>query len=683
DTGDIPLYVRPGLSDATADDSGRVDLERYRLYGKRHFIPPPPVDSAKLAARDPNSFRNRLLNRAASGLWLIVPMIGWIVVLIIAWMICGQDGSSKRQKVIPWLELAAAGALMLCMTLIFKRGVGSGLEEVQKTSIMEAVGWWWRHGYSLGLWCAVAVALLVAACWTRIEDDGTNSKAVLQWRREVRRNKLVRTHAMLLVSVVVLTAVLAIAGYSHELVDVLFNGQDGAFLTYLKKIGGWGGLLAAIGSAIFTALKAAPTGGGDKASSSTPSTLSKTIFAVAPTLFVLAGAIAAAWAGQAMLSQLVLPTEQFNTRSEPLHYATFIGVILCFLFAWYEMKFSSKRTSRVMLIICVVMALVPLSAATAKLLLEHFTNDPNPGQTVDLLLSHARPSPLFAVLIVALDAIILTIRFLLRRVTEITGEGIRKKYNHHFVLTLSKNKRFHMHPGKIMALIIVIFALVTAFVYGMYGTKLGAFIHYQEDKAPDLAAYAAFGLVLCGIYVIWDIYFGSGANKRTIAVITANFIVLTVFIAIGFVTHNQEYQYLSSDGHGMFQLHLFGSYGVLGPELDRYITDIHGAFCLMTTFLACAVALGWTVDPNMLSIHAFYKARLTRAYMGASNQARQVQQKEIYEAVEGDDLPLTSLLNCQRGGPYHLINTTLNLVAGRDLATAQRSAANFILTRGY
>ena len=61
----------------------------------------------------------------------------------------------------------------------------------------------------------------------------------------------------------------------------------------------------------------------------------------------------------------------------------------------------------------------------------------------------------------------------------------------------------------------------------------------------------------------------------------------------------------------------------------------------------------------------------------------QLGNKEITESVEYDDLPLKALINCERGGPYHLINTTLNLSAGRDLATAQRSASSFVLTRKY
>ena len=91
--------------------------------------------------------------------------------------------------------------------------------------------------------------------------------------------------------------------------------------------------------------------------------------------------------------------------------------------------------------------------------------------------------------------------------------------------------------------------------------------------------------------------------------------------------------------------------------------------------VAAVVGLGWMSDPNGLSMHAFYKARLVRAYLGASNPDRRGEQ--VTDAVPGDDVPLRSLCNHDRGAPYHLVNTTLNLVASVDLATAQRSAANF------
>jgi hypothetical protein len=91
--------------------------------------------------------------------------------------------------------------------------------------------------------------------------------------------------------------------------------------------------------------------------------------------------------------------------------------------------------------------------------------------------------------------------------------------------------------------------------------------------------------------------------------------------------------------------------------------------------LAAVVGLGWLTDPNYLSLHTFYRSRLVRAYLGASNEARLT--SEITESVDGDDMELAGLSDGSRPAPYHLVNTTLNLVAGRDLATAQRSAAAF------
>src|SRR5207245_10038338 len=86
-------------------------------------------------------------------------------------------------------------------------------------------------------------------------------------------------------------------------------------------------------------------------------------------------------------------------------------------------------------------------------------------------------------------------------------------------------------------------------------------------------------------------------------------------------------------------------------------------------------------DPNVLSMHSFYKARLVRAYLGASNADRRGEQ--VTDAVPGDDVPLRALFNHDQAVPYPLVSTTLNLVASVDLATAQRSAASFVLSNYY
>ena len=103
------------------------------------------------------------------------------------------------------------------------------------------------------------------------------------------------------------------------------------------------------------------------------------------------------------------------------------------------------------------------------------------------------------------------------------------------------------------------------------------------------------------------------------------------------------------------------------------------ALLWIALLLGAVIALGWLADPNLLSMHGFYRARLTRAYLGASNAARK--NEEITDAAPGDDIRMTALWNHDAGAAYHLVNTTLSLVGGSDLAMSQRSAENFIMSR--
>jgi predicted acylesterase/phospholipase RssA len=122
---------------------------------------------------------------------------------------------------------------------------------------------------------------------------------------------------------------------------------------------------------------------------------------------------------------------------------------------------------------------------------------------------------------------------------------------------------------------------------------------------------------------------------------------------------------------------LGGAHLSRGANMDLAIVMLG----LLAVFVTWVVGLGWMADPNTISLHGFYKARLVRAYLGASNPRRE--QKEITESALGDDVLLCDLKNCDKGAPYHLVNTTLNLVGGHDLTTAQRSAASFVLSQRY
>lgn len=97
--------------------------------------------------------------------------------------------------------------------------------------------------------------------------------------------------------------------------------------------------------------------------------------------------------------------------------------------------------------------------------------------------------------------------------------------------------------------------------------------------------------------------------------------------------------------------------------------------------------LAWRVDINLFSLHHFYHNRLARCYLGASRKRRLPQAITGFDRL--DDLPMASLSRptmlddgprdiFQR--PFHLINTALNLVHGRQLAWQQRKAASFVFT---
>ena len=129
---------------------------------------------------------------------------------------------------------------------------------------------------------------------------------------------------------------------------------------------------------------------------------------------------------------------------------------------------------------------------------------------------------------------------------------------------------------------------------------------------------------------------------------------------------------------------------------------------LMAMFLitgALAWFVSWRVDLNEFSLHALYRNRLVRCYLGASNDRRAAHPFTGFDA--NDDLPLAPAEPVLRGlgivprvaqpgntaaqtppgpariRPYPLFNVALNLVGGKNLAWQQRKAASFIFSPEY
>jgi hypothetical protein len=93
-----------------------------------------------------------------------------------------------------------------------------------------------------------------------------------------------------------------------------------------------------------------------------------------------------------------------------------------------------------------------------------------------------------------------------------------------------------------------------------------------------------------------------------------------------------------------------------------------------------ALALSWRVDVNEFSLHHFYRNRLVRCYLGASNGKRTPQPFTGFDP--GDDLPLKSLA-IDYPGPYPILNAALNITRGEELGYATTKAKSFVFTPLY
>jgi hypothetical protein len=86
--------------------------------------------------------------------------------------------------------------------------------------------------------------------------------------------------------------------------------------------------------------------------------------------------------------------------------------------------------------------------------------------------------------------------------------------------------------------------------------------------------------------------------------------------------------------------------------------------------------MGWFVDINRFSLHASYRDRLIRSYLGAS-RGNERRPNPFTGFDERDNIQMRAL----RGNrPFHVVNIALNLVAGKDLAWQDRKAETFTVS---
>jgi Patatin-like phospholipase len=133
-----------------------------------------------------------------------------------------------------------------------------------------------------------------------------------------------------------------------------------------------------------------------------------------------------------------------------------------------------------------------------------------------------------------------------------------------------------------------------------------------------------------------------------------------------------------------FHWNLGATSAVLGRSVEYLnvllYTPIRPLLVLSVALGFFGVAMAFLIDPNRFSLHALYRNRLIRAYLGASNAARSPHPFTGFD--ENDNIWMRSLWQQDKFGArlMPIINIALNLVGGARLAWQERKAESFTIS---
>jgi Patatin-like phospholipase len=110
-----------------------------------------------------------------------------------------------------------------------------------------------------------------------------------------------------------------------------------------------------------------------------------------------------------------------------------------------------------------------------------------------------------------------------------------------------------------------------------------------------------------------------------------------------------------------------------------------GVWIALIVFFACfAALLGWRLDINQFSMHSFYRNRLTRCFLGASNKKRNPSPITGFDERDSNDLFIDKLKPAEGyPGPMPIFCCAMNITTGENLAWQERKAASFAFTPLY
>ncbi|HET6400244.1 MAG TPA: hypothetical protein VFH95_02500 [Candidatus Kapabacteria bacterium] len=593
-----------------------------------------------------------LAERAVWASRIPVMCIGWIALLICLWML--NSGNKPMGGNILQGIYAFIGGLLVFQGLswLVPRMVGIDAQPEWAATA--------DSGFEIA-WIAGALILLNLVLWDKASSFWKDNRRSMgnqssltreYWQKlakllEIRRARIVSFHQRLLLGAFLITVLLAFGGFGHEIINYLFfyhSDHTWDFGQTLARAAGIATIVSALAGTGFAA-RSATAQAGTPARGGKPTSKLKSIFiGMAPPLILLLLLCGISWTSHWVLQDIVFRSgEKTNTHLIALIFAMWLLSWTSLYYAIQELRFR--------------------------------TRDGRSTQRFNGIL-------LSGVIIVQLAMMV--------------------------VVLIYPSQTFHF--GIIwLGLPLLVWAII-AWQYSQEQKNRAADSNDADGATPGAAKPSLDPLKpATGNSRIRQILMQSSA-----AIFILGFSVLLIILVAGFVevaTLPIDHLFLVAIGATLMVFLIDLVWGVRAPEpgrranhMPRILLGINITLCtlfllipslpgdphwgvthvleiLVSIAFGLVIFIGWRLDPNALSIHAFYRDRIVRAYLGASNWWRD--HGSISEVHPNDDIPLASLATCENGAPYHLINTTLNLLGTKSLETAQRHASNFIFSKRH
>ena len=634
-----------GMSDEQTLDSVHVARDRaFEAYRDRMINHPPwsrsymetmerPGDilSKRWQQRSNELFQPRhlslLLRRLEVASWIPIAIFSMIVMLVVLWM--------QSHDVLPRKESTAkkvgvsfiAGALTLILLLL-------ALPHYHLSFAQKLRDWTENTGVArvvfLGLWTSAAMTLLYVVARPHSPSEAEkklhNPESI---RQEVARNRIVGFNAYLFLALAVSSVLLLFGGFGHELIDfTLFykDTPDSPIHPWIAQLGGAITAIVSVAGSAYTILKGTPKGGGERTGSdelSKSPTLRRIILKLTPPLVLLVMLCLISWLSHATIAYFAFHRLQMGAL---VQFAIALNGISLY-YAAMEMTFAKNDRWRARLLLLIPIGIIVLGWMAQN----------------DLPSDRTLPLTLFS-----LGAVVWIFGSFVRR-NLANREARRKRWaratqmketsvkSGSWWLTWFESERLWWVRALVFVTVVLIGALLI--------------LNYLAGPQLPVPGVYACGILICIVFAIFALWRSGDTNANALFITLMVATVLTALMILPPIAQDPQW--------GL--VHLVAS--------------------LFSIAIAVIVLTGWAANPNEISLHGFYRSRLVRAYLGASNWMRLTD--NIENTHPGDDLPLCALKNCERGAPLHIVNCTLNLVAAYDLASVQRHGALYTMSEQY